>query len=1355
MNMVIINLNCKGSFLIMKYGLALLVFSVFFPHLCLAQQNERGVSIQPEEIDIVNYKAIVIGVSSYKNLPKTLQLDFARKDAENLAQALSDIGCITKGNLISYYDSSAKKYEIERMLKNTLIRQAKAGDMVIIYFAGHGNVEAEVFDDGFLLLHNAPNDGDYFMNDGVLDLKDIRLLAEAAAKNGVNVFLITDACRSGKLIDGTGAQNTNKVLNNDWGKVIKLVSCGENESSYEGTQWGGGHGAFSYYLIYGLSGLADLDRNGIIEYYELKEFVERNVKEDTKFKQIPEGTCRDKHFAIVKVDTLIRAKAEKSFRKIEAVDKKGRGINCVNDTVNMERMMNILQEYITRNNFIDPDFYINDDGSKPSIINCIPITGSKSCQNSLGIINSDKAFATLDQNNMITIWSLKDKKIIKEITTNEEVVKFLIHPNSESLLVYDKENTLSIWDLNQGKVINKLKNYIIRDFKFSADGKFLYVAGNDGKLEIRLFKTMELLKSIPIDLGFSIIEINTAGTEIACASNNGIVSIIDLSSFKLRGSYSNNKNSIVSIHYGTNDKVLAFITKNDELNILKSSDLSLIKKKKITGVFSEDFLIKNKYILIPGTNHEIKLYNISNDSIFVIKLDKKTNVKDLCWSNSEHEIAGVYSNCGVFYATYNAPKLFPSAETLYAEIEKNVSDKAEVVNVRDIIISSILSSSQPIVENLLSGKEYPISMSELKKTIDNLTYAYNLNQQDSLYEKTIFSRLAFLRTEFILQKNDVSQYSVAIALMESAAKLDSNAAYPSVVISSIYQKKQDVLNAEKYAAQSIRKAPKWSEPHVSLGNVLLMKNNYDDAAKQFNTVIKNQPYLSKGYSNLAKLYTATGSYKLADDNLKKSIAVDSLNPNLYTLYSNLQYQRGRYKDAEMMLEKCAALDTSNTLYYKYAGELYSKLYNGKYKNMELLKNSETYLKMAIENNSYDPDVYLNLSSFYLKLMEMKNENVEVAKFLFETFKVSSNSDLLKILSQEVKALDEKAKILNPSKVDLFYNQALAAVLSDNPEKAEAYFKESINQEAYSPQPYFNYARFLEKQDKVELAEKMYLKAIEKDKKYLLAYTSLWDLYKTLNKQDKLNELYTLAIKMFPDCPVFYYKKACAGKTLNNEEISKAMKADEMFYSAQYSSANNEFIQTGKTKPDIVSQNFFLVMQRVKKMDESNILVRKDNSYGVMNISGKLILPIDYDTILKINSQQYLAIRKVMVGYSVNPNSCLYWISLNGKLEKVETKYETANFIDDGLINVSIGNSMGCLNLKGDVIIPVEYGFIDHYHSGLIKVMQYDKYGCYNTQGKLIIPIEYESIYQGQDDYCKARKNGKDYQIYNTGVIKPW
>ncbi|MDX1938955.1 MAG: caspase family protein [Saprospiraceae bacterium] len=237
-------------------------------------------------------RAVVIGISDYQDehIP---DLRYAHKDAEAFVAYLqSDKG----GRLEDQYirmliNEQAKAGDIIAQF-DWLIAESKAGDKAIIYFSGHGDVERVTkFQRGYLLAYDSPPAA--YMAGGTLSVQNLQDIITSLSEIGVQVIFISDACRSGKLAgsDTGGAQATTAALTKQFANEIKILSCQPNEFSLEGAQWGGGRGCFSYNLVDGLYGLADLDNDRAVSVLELERYLEDRVPRETAPQsQIPMST---------------------------------------------------------------------------------------------------------------------------------------------------------------------------------------------------------------------------------------------------------------------------------------------------------------------------------------------------------------------------------------------------------------------------------------------------------------------------------------------------------------------------------------------------------------------------------------------------------------------------------------------------------------------------------------------------------------------------------------------------------------------------------------------------------------------------------------------------------------------------------------------------------------------------------------------------------------------------------------------------------------------------------------------------------------------------------------------------------
>jgi len=254
----------------------ILVFILFF-------KITQGQNSSPKSY------ALIIGVSKYQD-SKITSLKHAHKDAEAFADfCASPSGLnISADRLKIFTDEKASYWNILDGL-DWLKNSAQREDQIYIYFAGHGDMESKELKYGYLLAHDSRY-MNYLGRSLSLDLLNKTAHTLSVSKKA-KVFIITDACHSGKLagVDFNGsnlvALNLMQLISNN---EVRITSCNEGELSYEDEVWGNGRGAFSYFLTKGMAGEADGEngkKDGMITIEEIKSFLTKNVPAAVKVKK--------------------------------------------------------------------------------------------------------------------------------------------------------------------------------------------------------------------------------------------------------------------------------------------------------------------------------------------------------------------------------------------------------------------------------------------------------------------------------------------------------------------------------------------------------------------------------------------------------------------------------------------------------------------------------------------------------------------------------------------------------------------------------------------------------------------------------------------------------------------------------------------------------------------------------------------------------------------------------------------------------------------------------------------------------------------------------------------------------------
>ncbi|MBK9108772.1 MAG: tetratricopeptide repeat protein [Saprospiraceae bacterium] len=222
----------------------------------------------------------------------------------------------------------------------------KEGDQVIIYFSGHGDVEKKsLTQPGYLLCWDAPSR--VYLAGRALALPMFQdVISTLSVQNKAKVIVITDACRSGKLAGSTvgGSQITGANLAKQYANEIKILSCQPHEYSIEGEQWGGGRGAFSYNLVNALYGMADHNKDLIVNLQETGRYLEDHVtSEVAPVSQVP-MVLGNRSEQLAKVDVsllaLIRSGKTNQLASISTIDSRG-----MEEDVLAKLDTNILEKY--------------------------------------------------------------------------------------------------------------------------------------------------------------------------------------------------------------------------------------------------------------------------------------------------------------------------------------------------------------------------------------------------------------------------------------------------------------------------------------------------------------------------------------------------------------------------------------------------------------------------------------------------------------------------------------------------------------------------------------------------------------------------------------------------------------------------------------------------------------------------------------------------------------------------------------------------------------------------------------------------------------------------------------------------
>lgn len=236
--------------------------------------------------------ALVIGISQYKNnLNGVRNLDYADADARAIYDFLQKpvAGGFARENMLLLTNEKATLAGIRQAL-TSFVTTASANDLLVIFLAGHGAPDPSARQKLYVIAYDTSVAD---LAETALPMSELRRLIEQNIKSK-RVVLLLDTCHSAGLsTDATRDLGNNlanlyleKLLYQEEGRAV-ITSSDVNELSRESSRWGNGHGVFTYYLLEGLRGNADTNRDRLVSVGELFRYVRQKVRLDTQFQQNP------------------------------------------------------------------------------------------------------------------------------------------------------------------------------------------------------------------------------------------------------------------------------------------------------------------------------------------------------------------------------------------------------------------------------------------------------------------------------------------------------------------------------------------------------------------------------------------------------------------------------------------------------------------------------------------------------------------------------------------------------------------------------------------------------------------------------------------------------------------------------------------------------------------------------------------------------------------------------------------------------------------------------------------------------------------------------------------------------------
>jgi uncharacterized caspase-like protein/peptidoglycan/xylan/chitin deacetylase (PgdA/CDA1 family) len=228
-----------------------------------------GAPAPPPKAALTGYAdswAIVMGVDTYQKWP---HLQYAVRDASAVAQTLQEKFGFPADHVILLRNEQATRNGILAAFHDRLAHGGmQPNDRLFVFFAGHGATRklSSGRDLGYIIPYDS--DPNQFDTDAI-PMTEIQNIAESLAAK--HELFVMDACYSGLgLTRGGGAANFMRDNARRIGRQM-LTAGGSDQMVADGGP--NGHSVFTWTLLQGLGGKADLNGDGLITATELAAYV--------------------------------------------------------------------------------------------------------------------------------------------------------------------------------------------------------------------------------------------------------------------------------------------------------------------------------------------------------------------------------------------------------------------------------------------------------------------------------------------------------------------------------------------------------------------------------------------------------------------------------------------------------------------------------------------------------------------------------------------------------------------------------------------------------------------------------------------------------------------------------------------------------------------------------------------------------------------------------------------------------------------------------------------------------------------------------------------------------------------------
>ncbi|MDO8586340.1 MAG: WG repeat-containing protein [Armatimonadota bacterium] len=193
------------------------------------------------------------------------------------------------------------------------------------------------------------------------------------------------------------------------------------------------------------------------------------------------------------------------------------------------------------------------------------------------------------------------------------------------------------------------------------------------------------------------------------------------------------------------------------------------------------------------------------------------------------------------------------------------------------------------------------------------------------------------------------------------------------------------------------------------------------------------------------------------------------------------------------------------------------------------------------------------------------------------------------------------------------------------------------------------------------------------------------------------------------------------------------------------------------------------------LGDSLAIVKKGGKYGVVDASGALVIPTQYDDTGWLFSEGLLPVSvgskfgfidaagkqivdpqyDAVAGFTPDGLCAVKVADKWGFIDRNNTpvippRYDTAVCFSENLAAVKVGNVWGFVDKTGKSVVEPRYALVGNFNRGLAPVLVGDKWGYVDKTGKLVIPARFDNALDFENNLAQIRLGNQTGYIDTTG-----